>query len=51
MTPQAIVQMESGEDEFVLLMARRVSANGLAVLAPVTDAALVERALRHTAKP
>ena len=51
MTPQAIVQMESGEDEFVLLMARRVSANGLAVLAPVTDAALIARALRHTAKP
>jgi len=51
MPSQAIVEIESGEGEFVLLMARRTSGNGLAVLAPVTDAALVERALRHTAKP
>ncbi|MBB5684433.1 PAS domain-containing protein [Sphingobium boeckii] len=50
MQPQAIIEMPSGEDEFVLLVARRVSTNGLAVLTPVTDRGLIERALRQAAK-
>jgi hypothetical protein len=36
----------SGEDEFVLLVARRQANGALAVLAPVNDAALVERAIK-----
>ena len=50
MQPQAIIEMASGEGEFVLLVARRVSANGLAVLTPVDNDALIERALRQAAK-
>jgi hypothetical protein len=47
--PLARVDIEvSGTDEFVLLVARR-EANGFAVVAPVQDQALVQRALRKTA--
>ena len=41
------VEVES-EDEFVLLLARRDGA-GLAIVAPVTDAKLVDRAIRKSA--
>ncbi|MET1112807.1 MAG: hypothetical protein ABWX67_14910 [Allosphingosinicella sp.] len=38
-----------GKDEFVLLIARRDEVGGLAVLAPVADEALLERAIRKAA--
>jgi hypothetical protein len=38
----------AGEDEFVLLVARR-DGDGLAILAPVADQGLVERAIRKSA--
>jgi len=50
MQPQAIIELDSGEGEFVLLVARRVSARGLAVLTSVDNEALIERALRQAAK-
>ncbi len=47
--PLARVDIEvAGEDEFVLLVARRDGA-GLAILAPVADRALVDRAIRKSA--
>ncbi|HYI47087.1 MAG TPA: hypothetical protein VEX35_01360 [Allosphingosinicella sp.] len=47
--PLARVELEvAGEDEFVLLVARR-DAGGLAIVAPVCDQALVERAIRKSA--
>jgi hypothetical protein len=38
-----------GEAEFVLLIARRDEVGGLAVLAPVEDEAMLERAIRKAA--
>jgi hypothetical protein len=38
-----------GKDEFVLLIARRDEVGGLAVLAPVMDEAMLERAIRKAA--
>jgi hypothetical protein len=38
-----------GPDEFVLLIARRDEVGGLAVLAPVADEAMLERAIRKAA--
>ncbi|HEX8064078.1 MAG TPA: hypothetical protein VF535_12795 [Allosphingosinicella sp.] len=38
-----------GPEEFVLLIARRDEVGGLAVVAPVADAALLERAIRKAA--
>jgi hypothetical protein len=38
-----------GEAEFVLLIARRDEVGGLAVVAPVADEALLERAIRKAA--
>jgi hypothetical protein len=38
-----------GPDEFVLLIARRDEVGGLAVIAPVADAAMLERAIRKAA--
>ena len=38
-----------GKDEFVLLIARRDEVGGLAVLAPVLDEAMLERAIRKAA--
>ncbi len=38
-----------GEAEFVLLIARRDEVGGLAVLAPVADEAMLERAIRKAA--
>ena len=38
-----------GPDEFVLLIARRDEVGGLAVLAPVADPAMLERAIRKAA--
>jgi len=47
--PLARIDIEvAGEDEFVLLVARR-DADGLAILAPVTDARTVEQAIRKSA--
>jgi hypothetical protein len=46
---KAEVELESGSDEFVILVARRTGAGRLAILAPVTDAALVDKALRKAA--
>ena len=38
-----------GQEEFVLLIARRDEVGGLAVLAPVLDEAMLERAIRKAA--
>jgi len=47
--PLAHVEIEvAGEDEFVLLVARR-EADGLAIVAPVADAKLVDQAIRKSA--
>jgi hypothetical protein len=47
--PLARVQMDvAGEDEFVLLVARR-DAKGFDIVAPVSDQSLVERAIRKSA--
>ena len=47
--PIAFVDMDAGEGEFVLLIARREADGRLAVVAPVeSDAALIERAIRKT---
>jgi hypothetical protein len=46
---RAEIEIESGDAEFVILVARRTGAGRLAVLAPVTDAALVEKALLKAA--
>ncbi|HEY0412581.1 MAG TPA: hypothetical protein VGD66_05535 [Allosphingosinicella sp.] len=43
------VDIEAGDDEFVLLVARRDEVGGLAVVAPVRDSALLERAIRKAA--
>ena len=51
MPPHAIVELDSGADEFVLLVARRTLSGALAVLAPVLgDTAMVDRAVRKTAR-
>jgi hypothetical protein len=47
--PRALVEIEAGDDEFVLLVARRVDAGRLAILGSVTDRALVDRAVRKAA--
>jgi hypothetical protein len=39
----------AGEEEFVLLIARRDEVGGLAILAPVPDPALLDRAIRRAA--
>jgi len=47
-SPCAVVDMAAGEEEFVLLIARRDGAGRLAVLAPVPDdGVLVDRAIRR----
>lgn len=47
MEPKAIIDLEAGEEEFVVLVARRISAQELAVLGVVEkDDALVKRAIR-----
>jgi hypothetical protein len=47
--PRALVEIEAGDDEFVVLVARRVDAGRLAILGSVTDRALVDRAVRKAA--
>jgi hypothetical protein len=47
--PLGHVNFDPGEAEFVLLVARRDEVGGLAVVAPVFDKALIERAIRKTA--
>lgn len=46
---KAEVAIDSGDDEFVILVARRSGPGQLAILAPVTDPALVDKALRKAA--
>jgi len=46
---QAEVEIETGDAEFVVLVARKASNGRLAILAPVTDAAIVDKALRKAA--
>lgn len=47
--PLGHVNVKAGDEEFVLLVARRDEVGGLAVLAPVIDKALLERAIRKAA--
>jgi len=46
---KAEVTIDSGDDEFVILVARRSGPGQLAIIAPVTDPALVDKALRKAA--
>jgi hypothetical protein len=48
--PIAVIDMDAGETEFVLLVARRQPDGRIAVVAPVTDQALVDRAIRKAAR-
>jgi len=48
--PKGIVQMETGEGEFVLLIARRVGDGAIGVLSAVDDADMLDRAIRKVAK-
>jgi hypothetical protein len=47
--PLGHVDVAAGEDEFVLLVARRDEVGGLAVVAALRDPALIDRAIRKTA--
>lgn len=47
--PKAEIAFETGDEEFVLLVARRAGEGRMAILAPVTDPALVDKALRQAA--
>ncbi len=49
-TPKGIVRMETGEDEFILLIARRVGDGTIGVLGAVDDADMLDRAIRKSAK-
>jgi hypothetical protein len=47
--PLGHVNVDPGEEEFVLLVARRDEVGGVAIVAPVADKALLERAIRKAA--
>jgi hypothetical protein len=47
--PIGHLAIDAGADEFVLLIARRDEVGGVAVLAPVADQALLDRAIRKAA--
>jgi hypothetical protein len=47
--PLGHINYDPGADEFVLLVARRDEVGGLAVVAPLHDKALIERAIRKAA--
>ena len=47
--PLGHLNYDPGEEEFVLLVARRDEVGGLAIVAPVADKALLERAIRKVA--
>jgi hypothetical protein len=47
--PLGHLNYDPGEEEFVLLVARRDEVGGLAIVAPVTDKALLDRAIRKAA--
>jgi hypothetical protein len=47
--PMGHVAYEMGENEFVLFIGRRDEIGGVALVAPVTDAALLEKALKKVA--
>jgi hypothetical protein len=49
MRPLGHVAYDPGEAEFVLFVGRRDEVGGVALVAPVTDAALIEKALRKVA--
>ena len=49
-TPVAAVDFEAGEDEFVLLVARQLERGRLGILKALTEKALVDRALRKSAR-
>ena len=46
---RAEVEIETGAEEFVVLVARRIADGRVAILAPVSDPALVDKALRKAA--
>lgn len=48
-TPRATVDIETGDEEFVVLVARKVETGRIAILGSVADAALIEKALRKAA--
>ena len=47
--PLGHLDLSPGDEEFVLLVARRDEVGGLAIIAPVHDKALLERAIRKAA--
>ena len=46
----ATLEFDAGDDEFVLLLARRLEKNRLGVLAALTEKTLVDRALKKSAR-
>jgi hypothetical protein len=49
-SPKGIIQMDTGDEEFVLLIARRVGNGAIGVLTAVDDADMLDRAIRKAAK-
>ena len=47
--PLGHINVDPGEEEFVLLVARRDEVGGLAIVAPVADKALLDKAIRKAA--
>lgn len=47
--PKAVVSIETGEEEFVLLVGRRIASGQVALLAAVHDEGLIDRAIRKAA--
>lgn len=47
--PRAVVEIETGDAEFVVLVARRIEAGKVAILGPVTDRSLIDKAIRKAA--
>ncbi|MBS0504406.1 MAG: hypothetical protein JSS55_11515 [Proteobacteria bacterium] len=47
--PQAVIEIETGDSEFVVLLARRIEPGKVAILGPVDDTAFVEKAVRKIA--
>ncbi|MFN7175145.1 MAG: hypothetical protein ACK4MT_10700, partial [Thermaurantiacus tibetensis] len=47
--PVAFAEVDAGDEEFVLLLARREGEGRVAILSPVADKAMVERAVRKAA--
>jgi hypothetical protein len=50
MAPKGIIRMDTGEGEFVLLVARRVADGTIGVVAAIEDGEMLDKAIRKAAK-